>query len=106
MVIAAVLTQPAPLSCDTVYVVVVSGEAATGFDVVEFKPAAGDHKKVPPDTTVPAPSIAVNLAGSPAHTVVPTSDTIYIANPPGITVTVATDELTAAQPEACTTARK
>ncbi len=33
----------------TVYVVVTIGDAATGFVVVELKPAAGLHKNVPVD---------------------------------------------------------
>ena len=39
--------QPAPLLWFTVYVVVVIGEAATGFVVVELKPVAGLQRNVP-----------------------------------------------------------
>jgi hypothetical protein len=48
IVIFAEATQPpGTVVRVTVYVVVFVGEAATGFEVVELKPAAGVHKKVP-----------------------------------------------------------
>jgi hypothetical protein len=50
MVICADAWQPpGTVVRTTVYVVVFCGEAATGFEVVELKPKAGLHKKVPVD---------------------------------------------------------
>ena len=46
--ICAEFKQPAPVVVLTVYKVVFIAAQATGFDVVELKPAAGLHKKVYP----------------------------------------------------------